>query len=57
MAIFTEYYCRSLLEDSVILPQEIKDAIKKKIKNWIKNIKININLIALVKFSIKIMKI
>ena len=29
MAIFTEYYCRSLLEDSVILPQEIKDAIKK----------------------------
>ena len=29
MAIFTEYYCKSLLEDSVILPQEIKDAIKK----------------------------
>lgn len=29
MAIFTEYYCRSLLEDSVILPKEIKDAIKK----------------------------
>lgn len=56
MAIFTEYYCRSLLEDSVILPQEIKDTIKK-LKNWIKNIKININLIALVKFSIKIMKI
>lgn len=29
MAIFTEAYCKSLLENSVILPQEIKDAIKK----------------------------
>lgn len=33
MAIFTKFYCKTLLEDSVILPQEILKMQSRKLKN------------------------